>query len=101
MESLIKAAVHTSDQDTSSQTNATAEGMGELLSMEEIKRRYPQEWVLIAYKELNPDQSVKTGELLAHSPDCDHIYERLPFRTQPVAIEYTGPFIPDHAGVMM
>ncbi|WP_242541490.1 hypothetical protein [Phormidium pseudopriestleyi] len=100
MENPKKAAVNASVQDTFSQTNATAEGIGELLSMEEIKRRYPQEWVLIAYKELNPDQSVKTGELLAHSPDCDHIYERLPFRTKPVAIEYTGPF-PDDLGVLM
>ncbi|MGL5196078.1 MAG: hypothetical protein ACRC8Y_21025 [Chroococcales cyanobacterium] len=100
MENPIKAAVNASDQDISSPTNAKTEGIGELLSMEEIKRRYPQEWVLIAYKELNPDQSVKTGELLAHSPDCDHIYERLPFRTKPVAIEYTGPF-PDDLGVLM
>ncbi|MCT7965507.1 hypothetical protein NG799_04060 [Laspinema sp. D1] len=101
MENPIKAAVHTSDPDTSSPTNATTEGIGELLSMEEIKRRYPQEWVLIAYKELNPDQSVKTGELLAHSPDCDQIEDRLlEFRNKPLAIEYTGPF-PDDLGVLM
>ncbi|AFY84194.1 hypothetical protein [Oscillatoria acuminata] len=104
MENPIKAAVNASDQDTFSQTDAKTEGIGEVLSMEEIKRRYPQEWVLIAYKELNPDQSVKTGELLAHSPDCEEIENRLlGFQSQPLAlaIEYTGPFVPDHAGVLM
>ncbi|MCT7956966.1 hypothetical protein [Laspinema palackyanum] len=102
MENPIKAAVNASDPDISSPTNAKTEGGGELLSMEEIKRRYPQEWVLIAYKRLNRDQSVQSGELLAHSPDCDEIENRLlEFRNQPLAIEYTGPFIPDHAGVMM
>ncbi|MCT7992308.1 hypothetical protein [Laspinema olomoucense] len=57
MKNLIKATVNASVLDSSSPTNAKTEGMGELLTMEEIKRRYPQEWVLIAYKELNPDQS--------------------------------------------
>lgn len=102
MENPIKAAVNASEEDISSPTDAKTEGIGELLSMEEIKRRYPQEWVLIAYKELNPDQSVKTGELLAHSADCDQIEDRLlEFGTKPLAIEYTGPFVPDHAGVLM
>ncbi|MCT7984581.1 hypothetical protein NG796_14880 [Laspinema sp. A4] len=102
MENPIKAAINASDQDTSSPTNAKTEGIGEVLSMTEIKRRYPQEWVLIAYKRLNRDQSVQSGELLAHSPDCDEIENRLlEFRGKPLAIEYTGPFVPDHAGVLM
>lgn len=100
MENPIKAAVNASDRDTSSPPNPKTEGIGKLLSMKEIKRLYPEEWVLIAYSGLNRDQSVKTGELLAHSPDCDQIYERLPSRTQPVAIEYTGPF-PDDLGVLI
>ncbi|TAF00612.1 MAG: hypothetical protein EAZ79_02180 [Oscillatoriales cyanobacterium] len=53
-----------------------------ILTLEEIFSLYPDEWVLIAYTELDEDLSVIRGEVLAHNGKS-------------VAIEYTG-LIPDN-----
>ncbi len=62
-----------------------------ILSREEIIQRYPNEWVLIAYTDLDEELNVVKGEVLAHSPDYDLLYENsLPRKGKSVAIEYTG-----------
>ncbi|NER36319.1 MAG: hypothetical protein F6J93_20450 [Oscillatoria sp. SIO1A7] len=66
-------------------------GNGEILTIEEIRNRYPQEWVLIAYRELDENLCIIRGEVLAHSPERQIIYNSLSLRQgKPVAIEYTG-----------
>ena len=72
----------------------------EILSIEEIKERYPQQWVLIAYTEEDEYLNVIRGEVLAYSPDCDDIEDYLPNRNgKAVAIKYTGP-IPEMLGYL-
>ena len=71
----------------------------EILTLAEIKQRYPQQWVLIAYTEEDEYLNVIQGEVLAYSPDRDDIYDYLPNRNgKAVAIEYTGP-IPETIGI--
>lgn len=73
----------------------------QILTLEEIVSLYPQEWVLIAYTELDEDLNVIRGEVLAHSPDRDLLYNNaLSRKGKSVAIEYTGP-IPDDLAVML
>mgnify|MGYP003588564198 CR=1 FL=1 len=70
----------------------------EILSMEEIKEKYPQQWVLIAYTEEDEYLNVIRGEVLAYSPERDDIYNYLPYtKGKAVAIEYTGP-VPEMVG---
>ena len=73
----------------------------EILTLAEIKEKYPQQWVLIAYTERDEYLNVIRGEVLAYSPDCDDIDNYLPYtKGKAVAIEYTGP-IPDDLAVML
>ena len=75
--------------------------IGKILSLEEIMHLYPSEWVLIAYTELDEDLNVLRGEVLAHSPDRDLLYNNaLSRKGKSVAIEYTGP-IPEDLAAML
>jgi hypothetical protein len=75
--------------------------MGEVLSFAEIKRRYDDEWVIIAYTELDNAMEVVAGEVLAHSPNEAEIYQALPMaRGRHVAIEYVGKIPKDLAFVL-
>jgi hypothetical protein len=61
------------------------------MKMEEIRKRYLDEWVLIEYTKLDDDLNVIEGEVIAHSPDRDEIdraLQKLPWKS--VAIEYLG-----------
>ena len=72
-----------------------------ILTLEEIFSLYPDEWVLIAYTELDEDLSVIRGEVLAHSPERDLLYNNaLSRKGKSVAIEYTGP-IPENLVAML
>ncbi|MEG4485308.1 MULTISPECIES: hypothetical protein [unclassified Microcoleus] len=72
-----------------------------ILSLEEIIHLYPSEWVLIAYTELDEDLNVIRGEVLAHSPERDLLYNNaLSRKGKSVAIEYTGP-IPEDLAAML
>ncbi len=88
------------DQSEASSQLKTPE-KSEILTLAEIKERYPQHWVLIAYTERDEYLNVIRGEVLAYSPDRDDIYDYLPNRNgKAVAIEYTGP-IPETIGIWM
>lgn len=72
--------------------------ISKILTLEEIISLYPDEWVLIAYTELDEDLNVIQGEVLAHSPDRDQLYDNsLPRKGKSVAIEYTGSVSEDLA----
>jgi hypothetical protein len=75
---------------------------GEILTIEEIRSRYPREWVLIADTETDFEWNVYRGEVLAHSAEQAEIYELLSgFKNiKSIAIEYTGP-IPEDFAVML
>lgn len=75
--------------------------MSEILSYEEIKRRYPDEWLLIAEPELDEELKVIRGEILAHSKDRDEVYRTLrKMRGRSFAIEYNGEPPEDFAVVL-
>jgi hypothetical protein len=50
----------------------------EVLTFEEMKQRYDGEWLMIAYTELDSEMNVVQGEVLAHSPNQEEIYQALP-----------------------
>ena len=72
-----------------------------ILSLEEIIHLYPSEWVLIAYTDLDEDLNVIRGEVWAHSPDRDLLYNNpLSREGKSVAREYTDP-IPEDLAAML
>ncbi len=75
--------------------------MEEIMSIQEMRSRYPAEWLLIAYTELDEEMNVIRGEVLAHSPDRDEIYRQLLLmKGKSVAIEYAGT-IPEDLAVVL
>jgi len=61
------------------------------MTLAEIKRQYPNEWVLIAFTELDDELQVVDGQVIAHSPSRDTIDKKLMgLRNDKIAIEFTG-----------
>ena len=48
--------------------------MAEILSFEDIQRRYDGEWVLIAYTKVDRNLKPIAGEVIAHSVERDEVY---------------------------
>ena len=70
----------------------------ELLTIEQIKQRYRDEWLLIGYTDLDENLNVLSGEVLAHAQDANDLYKLLPqYSDRPVAFEYVGEIPPDFA----
>jgi hypothetical protein len=70
----------------------------EILTIEQMRERYQNEWLLVAFTELDDDFNVLTGEVIAHSHDRDDIYEAFDRRDgKSVAVEYTGQIPADLA----
>ncbi len=73
------------------------------MKLDEIRRRYAGEWVLIEYDRLDDHLRVVEGRVLAHSPDRDEIYRRLrelKGRKKRLAVEFLGE-IPEDVAVML
>lgn len=51
--------------------------MDEVLTLEELRKRYDGEWVLVGDPELTDMNEVVRGKVLAHSPDRDEVYRKL------------------------
>jgi hypothetical protein len=65
--------------------------MSAVLTYDEIKKRYPDEWILIADAELDEELNVVRGEVVAHSKDRDEVYLKiLAIKGRSFAIEYNG-----------
>ena len=79
--------------------NPDYQPVGEILTMGEIRDRYPREWVLIADIETDEEiNEVIRGEVLVHSGDRDETYAALSKfnHLKSIAIEYTGPLPNDY-----
>ncbi len=76
--------------------------MDEILTLEEMRERYPGEWVLIECLELDEENlRIIRGRVLAHSLDYEEIYRQLPgMRGQCMAIEYLGE-VPEDIAVVV
>jgi hypothetical protein len=62
-----------------------------ILTMEEIKRQYPDQWVLIAYTKLDENLEVVRGEVIATAPNREDIYRKLKGAMEKkIAIRFTG-----------
>ena len=61
------------------------------MTPEEIKRQYPNQWVLIEFTQLDDELGVVAGNVLAHSPSRDEIEKELTtLRNERIAVEFTG-----------
>jgi hypothetical protein len=61
------------------------------MTFEEIKRQYPNQWVLIEFTQLDDELAVVDGRVLAHSPNRNEIERALTtLRNERIAVEFTG-----------
>jgi hypothetical protein len=75
--------------------------MGEVLSFAEMKQHYDGEWLLIVNAEADKNSEILSGEILAHSPNVDEIYDALPLaQGVEASIEYVGKIPKDLAFVL-
>jgi len=63
--------------------------MGQKMTWEEMKKAYPDEWLLITEYETDQYGNVSIGVVERHSHEKDEVY-RLPSLNKDVAFEYTG-----------
>lgn len=71
-----------------------------ILTMEEIKQKYPNQWVLIEYIELDEDLNIVSGEVVETASTKDEIYVKLlNAKVTRFAIEYTGQ-LPEMAFIL-
>jgi hypothetical protein len=62
------------------------------LTYNEIKKKYPNEWVLVEFSELDEDLHAREGQVIAHATSKEEIYKALlKSRGKNVSIEYFGP----------
>jgi hypothetical protein len=69
-----------------------------VLTIEQMRETYHDEWLLIAYTETDTALNVLRGEVLAHAATANALYKLLPqYTDRPVALEYIGDIPPDFA----
>ena len=70
----------------------------ESIPYSEIKKKYPNEWVLVEFSKLGKDLHPKRGRVIAHAPNKEDIYKALLHtRGKNVSLEYFGPLPTDLA----
>ena len=61
------------------------------MTLEEIKQRHPNQWVLIEFSKLDDELKVIDGKVIAHSRSRKRIEKKLAtLRNEKIAIEFTG-----------
>lgn len=72
-----------------------------ILTLEEIVNKYPNQWLLIAYTEIDENLNVVRGKVLANSENRDDIYDLLLLTKDiRVATQYTGE-IPENIAMVL
>ena len=72
--------------------------MKAVLTFQEMKTKYPGEWLLIGDPEVDASLHAKSGKVLAHSRSRDEIYRKLAHVAgKRVSIEYVGEIPTDLA----
>jgi len=75
--------------------------MDEVLTVPEIEKRYPSEWILVADPEFDEHEDVARGRVVWHSKDRDEVYRKdMELRPRSAAYLYTGT-IPDDMVVVL
>jgi hypothetical protein len=71
------------------------------MTVEEIKKQFPDEWVLLDEPEIGESQRVVSGELLFHSPNRDELYQKaMELRPKHSAVFFTGK-IPKGTAILL
>ncbi len=61
------------------------------MTLDEIKRHYPDQWVLIEFGSLDDELRVTDGRVVAHSSSREEIDRQLmSMRNERIAVEFTG-----------
>ena len=69
-----------------------------ILNLEQMKQQYHDEWLLIAYTDIDENLNVLCGEVLAHDKDANKLYKLLShYPDRSVAFEYIGEIPADFA----
>ena len=71
--------------------------MPEVLTIDEINERFPDEWVLIGDPEADESLEVLRGKVLCHSKERDEVYQAAIDLPGPkrLATHYTGELLED------
>jgi len=76
--------------------------MDEILTREEIEKRYPNEWVMIEDPEVDEHNEVVQGKVIAHSPDRLTAYQVLSkSKDRSCASLFTGPPAPEGVEIIL
>jgi len=66
-------------------------GRQTIMTLEEIRKHYPNAWVLIEFTELDDELNVIEGWVIAHASNKEDIYKKLrELENDKIAIEFTG-----------
>jgi hypothetical protein len=61
------------------------------MRLDDIRKKYRNEWVLIEFSKIGKDLEVKEGKVIAHASNKEEIYRALlQTRGKNVSIEYCG-----------
>jgi len=75
--------------------------MNRVLAAEEMKEKYPSEWLLVCEPETDSALEVVSGEVACHSKDRDEVYQAVALlKPKRFATLYTGQ-IPKDAAVVL
>lgn len=67
--------------------------MTEILTIEELREKFADEWVLLEDPKTSDALEVESGRLLCHSKDRDEVYRKaLELKPKHSAVLYTGEF---------
>ncbi|HEX9989401.1 MAG TPA: hypothetical protein VGE45_13115 [Chloroflexia bacterium] len=77
-------------------------GVGQIMSVEEINSAFESEWVLVEDPEVEENLIVKRGKVLWHGKDKDDLY-RMMKELQPrsAAVLYTGKILKEGEVLML
>jgi hypothetical protein len=75
--------------------------MPAVITLDAMKQHYQDEWLLIAYTQVDENLNVMEGEVLAHSSNVETLYHLLPqYRDRAIAFEYIGEIPEDLALIL-
>lgn len=70
-----------------------------LLTKEQMKTKYPDQWLLVTEYELAPATSLRKGRVLVHSKRREDIHRALKSHAGNLCIHFTGT-LPQDTGVL-
>jgi len=72
-----------------------------VMTIEEIESRYPDEWILVIDPDTGPDLAVRSGVVAAHDKDRDKVYRKaLELKPKRSAVWFNGD-PPDDAVIVL